>query len=100
MVTKPLLTDLDDKFVIFGGGDELRLKFSGSVPKGDGITRRFLLFSHGYYKDFKENSVIPKTVAPLPFSSMSNFPYDPSAENYPTDADHTQYLLDYNTRQY
>lgn len=94
----PLLTTTDDKFAIYNGGDEVRLKFGGAVPQPGGTARRFLLYAHGYYKDFKNNSVIQKTVDPLPFAAMSNFPYDPTVENYPMDAEHLQYLAQYNTR--
>ena len=97
---KPLLTTMDDEFVIFRGGDEVQLKFNGPVAQPEGTSRRFLVYSHGYYKDFKQNSVIPKTVEPLPFAAMSNFPYDPAVESYPTDAGHNQYQTDYNTRTY
>jgi hypothetical protein len=34
---------------------------------------------------------------PLPFRSMSGFPYPPS-ESYPYDAEHLRYILEYNTR--
>ena len=95
-----LLTAMDDEFVIFRGGDEVKLKFSAPVARPEGTSRRFLVYSHGYYKDFKKNSVIPKTVDPLPFAAMSNFPYDPTVENYPADAEHNQYRTDYNTRSY
>jgi hypothetical protein len=37
------------------------------------------------------------TVDPLPFRSMSGFPY-PDTENYPSDESHSNYLREYNTR--
>jgi hypothetical protein len=37
------------------------------------------------------------TVDPLPFRSMSGFPY-PDTESYPSDNAHLQYLQEYNTR--
>lgn len=93
---KPLLTTTDDKFVIYGGGDELVLSFRRMPPPGQNMTRSFLVYTNGYYKDVKVD--VPHTVAPLPFAAMSNFPYDETVEHYPDDADHTQYLQDYNTR--
>ena len=77
-----LLDLTDDKFIIFGSGDEVALRFyyAGEVPAG--AARRFLLYSNGYYKSLSNNNV-PHTVEPLPFAAMSNFPYDPAVENYP-----------------
>ncbi len=37
------------------------------------------------------------TVDPLPFHTLIPYPY-PAGTNYPTDADHQNYLLNYNTR--
>jgi hypothetical protein len=93
--TSPLLQGVDDKFVIFGGGDELVLRFEPPKTGEDGITRRYLFFSNGYYKSRKED--IPHTVEPLPFAAMSNYPY-PATESYPTDAEHQAYLSEWNTR--
>ncbi|UFS70323.1 fibronectin type III domain-containing protein [Geomonas sp. RF6] len=94
----PLLSAADDKFVIYSGGDEVRLKFGAPIPQPEDADRRFLIYSHGFYKDFKPNSVIPKTVEPLPFNSMTNFPYNESVEQYPADEEHQLYREEYNTR--
>jgi len=91
----PLLGAIDDKFVIFGGGDEITMRFDPPATTPSDVTRRFLFLSNGYYKDLKEN--VQHTVEPLPFAAMSNFPY-PATESYPTDADHQQYLSEWNTR--
>ena len=92
----PLLGSTDDKFVIFGGGDELAMRFAEPLPAPDGFTRRYIAYTDGYYKDFK--SAVPSfTVDPLPFASMSTFPYPPM-ESYPTDAEHQDYLRLWNTR--
>ena len=93
----PLLTLNDDKFVIFGGGDEVVVKFHSAASGPAGTSRRFLLQANGYYKD-NSNLNIDRTVEPLPFAGMSNFPYDTAVENYPSDSDHNQYRADYNTR--
>jgi len=91
----PLLDSIDDKFVIFGGGDELTLRFADPGASPENTTRRFLFLSDGYYKTLKED--IAHTVEPLPFAAMSTFPY-PDTESYPTDADHEAYLSEWNTR--
>jgi hypothetical protein len=93
----PLLNLRDDKFVIFGSGDEIALRFDPVTPVQDGLSRRFLLYSNGYYKS-TNNRNVPSTVEPLPFSGMSNFPYDENIESYPNDKEHRDYRDQYNTR--
>jgi hypothetical protein len=90
----PLLTDVDDKFVIFGGGDELTLRFQPPTGSAEGH-RAYVFLWNGYYKTLKEDT--PHTVEPLPLAAMSNFPY-PDTESYPTDAEHDAYWAEWNTR--
>ena len=92
-----LVTGPDDMFALFGSGDQVRLLFQPPAPAPAGVTRRFLLYTKGYYKAYNNTSV-SRTVDPLPFDAMSNFPYDATVERYPSDAQHQQYLRDYNTR--
>jgi hypothetical protein len=94
----PLLAATDDKFVIFGSGDEIQMKFANPVSQPEGTKRRYLLYMDGYYKNFK-TPVIDFTVEPLPFAAMSNFPYDEAIEHYPDDAEHLDYLETYNSRE-
>lgn len=91
----PLLDTIDDKFVIFGGGDELTLRFAAPAELPANTNRRFLFLSDGYYKDLKQT--IDHTIDPLPFAAMSNFPYA-ATEHYPDDAEHQSYLAQWNTR--
>lgn len=91
----PLLDEIDDMFVIFGGGDEITMRFAVPDDAPANTTRRYLFLSDGYYKTLKED--ISKTVEPLPFAAMSNFPY-PDTESYPTDAEHEAYRSEWNTR--
>jgi hypothetical protein len=81
----PLLESVDDMFVVFGGGDEITMRFAPPAPPAAGMTRRYVVYANGYYK--WANTDIAQTVDPLPFAGMSNYPY-PAAEQYPTDADH------------
>jgi hypothetical protein len=70
------------------------LTFPALSPPPAGMTRGFILKADNYYKEFKEY----KYLEPLPFHGMSDYP--PLApEAYPTDADHNQYRLQYNTRE-
>jgi hypothetical protein len=93
---KSLLAEVDDKFVIYGNGDELALRFNPPGAPGNGEARRYLIYSNSYFKD--SASDVPATVEPLPFGAMSNFPYDEAVEHYPDDQKHTTYRKTYNTR--
>jgi hypothetical protein len=99
MVTE-LLEDVDDRFVIFGRGEELTLKFSARglphLPRG--WKRDYLFYSNGYCKDMDPNTAFPDTVEPLPFHAMSSYPY-PEGESYPDDSFHREYQRRYNTRK-
>ncbi len=64
----------------------------------DGWERSFFFFAHGYEKDMDDHTAEPLTVDPLPFRSMSSYPY-PAAESYPSGPDHLRYRLRYNTRR-
>jgi tetratricopeptide (TPR) repeat protein len=92
-----LLQNVDDKFAIFGSGEELALDFDPSplpnVPPG--WKRDYFFFAHGYEKDMDFYAADANTVSPLPFHDMSNYP---SSRAYPTDADHIRYELEFNTR--
>ncbi len=74
--TRELLESIDDRFVIMGSGDELRLLFraGGLPPLTAGWTRDFLLFVDGWAKDADPNTVTGSTVEPLPFHAMRNYP--------------------------
>ena len=95
----PLLTESDDKYIISNAGDETSIKFeSKGLPElKKGWKRDFLIHTIGWVKDGDINTALGSTVLPLPFHGMKNYP--PSATDiYPQDADHQQYLKEYNTR--
>jgi tetratricopeptide (TPR) repeat protein len=95
----PLLTDLDDKSVVFGSGDEVQLDFDPSklpvLPQG--WARDYFFTSNGYEKDMDFYAADGNFVAPLPFLRMGDYPY-PAGESFPFDDAHVNYLLEYNTR--
>jgi len=95
----PLIGAIDDRLVIMGSGDELRLLFperaAGPLPAG--WERDFLLFVDGWAKDADANTAFGQTVEPLPFHAMSRYPY-PAGERFPDDAAHRRYREEYNTR--
>ena len=93
-----LLDSVDDKFVVFGSGDEIALDFDPTMlpalPRG--WVRDYFFIANGYEKDMDFYAYRGDTVDPLPFREMRSYPYP--AQSFPSDADHMNYLLDYNTR--
>jgi len=96
---RELVSDVDDRFVIMGSGDELQLRFAerGLPPLPPGWRRDFLLLVDGWAKDADANTAFSQTVEPLPFHAMSAYPY-PASEHYPNDPAHQAYRTQYNTR--
>ncbi len=95
----PLLTALDDKLVVFGSGDEVRLDFDPSqlpaLPQD--WVRDYFFAAFGYEKDMDFYAAKGNFVAPLPFLKMGDYPYAPG-KSFPLDDAHVNYLLEYNTR--
>ena len=95
---RPLLDSIDDKFVVFGSGDEIALDFDPAklpaLPKG--WARDYFFIANGYEKDMDFYAYHGDTVDPLPFREMRAYPYPGQA--FPADADHLNYMLEYNTR--
>lgn len=94
-----LLAEPDDRMVVMGSGDEIRMQFrvAGLPPVPPGWKRDFLLLVDGWAKDADANTAFSQSVLPLPFHAMSSYPYPPG-EHYPNDAAHAQYQHDYLTR--
>jgi hypothetical protein len=78
----PLLSKVDDVFVISKTGDELILRFDEPPPPAAGRKYTFLLYADGYSKEMDINSGSPDVVAPLPFKGMTKYPYD-AGERFP-----------------
>ncbi len=95
---RPLLGATDDKFVVFGSGDEVALDFDPSTlpALSKGWTRDYFFIANGYEKDMDFYAYHGDTVDPLPFGAMKSYPYP--GQSFPADADHMNYLLEYNTR--
>jgi len=95
----PLLADVDDRMVIMGSGDEIRLRFDarGLPALAAGWRRDFLLKVDGWAKDADANTAFSQSVEPLPFHAMSRYPY-PNNEHFPDDEAHRKYRAMYNTR--
>jgi tetratricopeptide (TPR) repeat protein len=94
----PLLKSFDDKLVVFGSGEEVQLQFDPSklpaLPKG--WTRDYFFMANGYEKDMDFYAADGSTVEPLPFRRMGTYPY--AGKSFPSDPQHIDYMLKYNTR--
>jgi hypothetical protein len=96
---RELLTRVDDRFVIMGSGDEIKLLFdAAALPRlKPGHRRDYLLLVDGWAKDRDPNTAYSQTVEPLPFHGMSRYPYSVD-ERYPESPAHLRYREEYNTR--
>jgi hypothetical protein len=94
-----LLHASDDRFVVFGSGEGLKLDFDPqqlpALPAG--WVRDYFFYADGFEKDMDFYAAHAFTVEPLPRHSMLPYPY-PEGKDYPGDAEHQEYQLEYNTR--
>src|SRR4030095_4326316 len=95
----PLLKGIDDKFVVFGTGEEIGAEFdpSGLPTLPEGWTRDYFFYANGFVKDMDFYAADGQTVASMPFQGMKSYPY-PATEKYPDTPQNVQYLLDWNDR--
>jgi tetratricopeptide (TPR) repeat protein len=95
----PLLTSIDDRFVVFGTGEDIDAEFDSTTlpPLPQGWTRDYFFYANGFVKDMDFYEAIPFTVADLPFHGMTMYPY-PAAQHYPDDPRANQYRFDWNDR--
>ncbi len=95
----PLLTAVDDQYVIMGSGDALTLRFDASKlpPVPEGHVRDYLVFLDGWAKDRDHNTYEALEVEPLPFHAMSGYPY-PDTESFPDTPEHRAWRAEWNTR--
>jgi tetratricopeptide (TPR) repeat protein len=92
---RALVAAADDRLVVMGSGDEVRLLYDAAAfpPLRPGWRRDYLLLFDGWAKDGDANTAFSQTVEPLPFQSMSAYPYG-AAERHPRPDD----ARAYNTR--
>jgi tetratricopeptide (TPR) repeat protein len=95
-----LLSAVDDRFVVFGSGEGVKLEFDPrqlpALPAG--WVRDYFFYANGFEKDLDFYAAYAFSVEPLPRHSMIPYPY-PAGKEYPDDAQHLGYELEYNTRQ-
>jgi hypothetical protein len=96
---RPLVSSFDDRFVVFGSGDEVALDFDPSKlpPLPKGWVRDYFFVANGYEKDMDFYAAQGDTVDPLPFRSMGTYPYG-AGKSFPLDEAHLNDLLNYDTR--
>jgi tetratricopeptide (TPR) repeat protein len=96
---RALLAAADDRFVIFGSGEEVALEFDPASlpPVPQGWARDYFFMANGYEKDMDFYAAEGDRVEPLPFHAMGVYPYA-GGKSYPLDDEHVRYLLEYNTR--
>ncbi len=94
-----LLTSIDDRYAIFGSGEEIAAEFDATkLPAlASHWKRDYFFYANGFVKDMDWWDASPFTVAQLPFHAMSAYPY-PDSEEYPQDAQSLSYQLNWNDR--
>ncbi|HYL62608.1 MAG TPA: FG-GAP-like repeat-containing protein [Candidatus Methylomirabilis sp.] len=95
-----LLRAADDRFVVFGSGEGVKVDFDPrdlpTLPAG--WTRDYFFYANGFEKDLDFYAAHAFTVEPLPRHGLMAYPY-PAGQEYPSDAQHLGYELEYNTRE-
>ncbi len=95
----PLVKSVDDRYVIFGSGEEIAAEFDAThLPAlAPHWKRDYFFYANGFVKDMDWWDASPFTVAQLPFHGMSAYPYPPN-ERFPDDANALEYQLNWNDR--
>ena len=95
----PLLTAVDDRYVIMNAGDEIRLRFSEAAPPASGMVRDFVLIGDGWVKDGDYNTGFSRTVLPLPSHAHARYATPPrQLEDDPLYRKHKADFAEYHTR--
>ncbi len=97
---RQLLEKPDDRFVVFSSGEGVKLDFDPrklrALPVG--WVRDYFFYANGFEKDLDFYAAHAFTVEPLPRHTLLPYPY-PEGKDYPADAEHLRYQLEYNIRQ-
>ena len=95
----PLLKSIDNRYAIFGSGEEIAAEFDTSKlpPLPPHWKRDYFFYANGYVKDMDWWDASPFTVAQLPFHQMTAYPY-PAREEFPASPAALRYRLTWNDR--
>jgi len=94
-----LVKGADNRFAIFGSGEEIAAEFDASaLPElPSGWMRDYYFYANGYVNDMDWWDGSPFTVAQMPFHGMTTYPY-PAGEKFPDDGAALNYQLEWNNR--
>ena len=87
----------DDRIVVMGPGDEMTVSFAANAlpPVPAGMQRQLFLLLDGWAKDNEPNTVTGNESGPLPYRSMTSYPFPSSHPGQPARED---YETTYQTR--
>ncbi len=96
---RELLAAADDRFVIFGSGDEVQLEFDPSAltPVAEGWARDYFFYADGFSKDMDFYAAYGYTVEPLPFHARLGYP-DEGGDAHWLEESNLLYQLRFNIR--
>jgi hypothetical protein len=91
---KNSIANSDDRFVVFGSGEEIAVDFDPSQlpPLPSGWKRDYFFFADGYEKDMDFYASDFLSVEPMPFHAMETYP-GIGGRKYPLE-EHLDYLLE------
>jgi Tfp pilus assembly protein PilF len=96
---RPLLSAIDDRYVIMNAGDEITLRFPEQPPPPAGWVRDYVIAGDGWIKDGDYNTVESRTVRPLPYHAKKQYNQAPgSLESEWVYRQHPQDWQTYHTR--
>jgi hypothetical protein len=95
----PLLQSIDNRFVIFGSGEDIDAEFSAAAlpPLPAKWKRDYFFYANGFVKDMDFYEASPFTVNEMPFHGMKSYPYSSPAA-YPMNPSTLRYRLQWNDR--
>jgi ASPIC and UnbV/FG-GAP-like repeat len=95
----PLLKTVDNRYVIFGSGEDIDAEFSAAAlpPSPANWKRDYFFYANGYVKDMDFYEASPFTVNEMPFHGMKTYPYSSPAA-YPMNPSTLRYRLQWNDR--
>jgi Flp pilus assembly protein TadD len=76
---RPLLSAIDDRYVIMNAGDEISLRFPQQPPPAAGWVRDYVIAGDGWIKDGDYNTVKSRTIQPLPYHAKTQYNQAPGA---------------------
>ncbi len=94
---RPLLSGIDDRYVIMNAGDEMSLRFAAPAPPPAGWVRDYVIAGDGWIKDGDYNSTYSQTVLPYPYHARTE--YDTPPGKLKDDWEYKHHVEDWQTYQ-